>query len=77
MKHLIKSTIILTISNVLTRVLGMLFFVILARAMSVVEYGDFRFLLTLSMIYGIAFSGIPTALTKYFSQNRIGLFVFL
>jgi O-antigen/teichoic acid export membrane protein len=38
--------------------------------MSVVEYGDFRFLLTLSMIYGIAFSGIPTALTKYFSQNK-------
>jgi O-antigen/teichoic acid export membrane protein len=70
MRQLIKSTAVLTVSNVVTRLLAMLFFVILARSLSVQEYGLFRYFLTISMIYGIAFAGIPTALTKYLSQDK-------
>ncbi len=70
MKHLIKSTALLTINNVLTRGIAVAFFVILARAMTISDYGLFRYLIELSMIYSIAFSGIPTAITKYLSQYR-------
>jgi len=70
MKHLIKQTFVLTASNVITRVLGMLFFIILARALSVSDYGLFRYLITISFMYGILFTGIPTALTKFIGEDK-------
>ncbi|MBN2368369.1 flippase [Candidatus Woesearchaeota archaeon] len=70
MNHLIKSTTALTATNVITKVTSMLFFILLARSMSVSDYGLFRYLITLSAMYGILFTGIPTALTKYLSHER-------
>jgi O-antigen/teichoic acid export membrane protein len=51
--------------------MGMVFLVILARSLTVAEYGLFRYLLTISTIYALAFTGVPTALTKYFGDNAI------
>jgi O-antigen/teichoic acid export membrane protein len=65
----VKHTFILSVSNVLTRGMGMLFFIILARSLTVAEYGLFRFLLTLSSIYALAFVGVPTALTKFLGDS--------
>ncbi|MEM4710903.1 MAG: oligosaccharide flippase family protein [Candidatus Woesearchaeota archaeon] len=70
MKHLIKSTMYLTISNVLTKVFSLVFFIILARSLSVNDYGLFRYLLTVSLIYAIGFSGINTSLTFFVSKYR-------
>jgi len=69
-EQFVKSTIILTGSNVLTRVLSLIFFVILARAVSVEEYGLFRFLLSISMIYAVSFTGFTTALTHFIGKNK-------
>ncbi|HBC45954.1 MAG TPA: hypothetical protein DCZ43_02800, partial [candidate division Zixibacteria bacterium] len=71
MKHTVKQTFFLSTSNAITRFMGMLFFVILARSLTVADYGLFRYLLTLSSIYALAFTGIPTALTKYFGDGAI------
>lgn len=68
--HLIKTTGFLTISNVLTRVLGMLFFVILARMFSVADYGFFRYLITVASLFAIAFTGFPTALTHFLGKHK-------
>lgn len=68
MKPLIKSTALLTTSNIFTRVIALLFYIILARAMTVSEYGLFRYLMWLSLIYAIAFSCVSTSMTKYLSQ---------
>ena len=70
MKHLIKPTAYLTISNVLTRFAAMVFFVILARALSVSDYGLFRYLISISFMYAIIFTGIPTALSKFISEDK-------
>lgn len=70
MKHLIKSTMYLTVSNVLTKVFSLVFFVILARSLSVDDYGLFRYLLTVSLIYAIGFSGFNTSLTFFVSKYR-------
>lgn len=70
MSGLIKQTSILTISNILTRICGMVFFIVLARSLSVGDYGLFRYLLSLSVIYAMFFSGFPTALTKFVSENK-------
>jgi stage V sporulation protein B len=70
MKHLIKPVAILTISNVLTRVFAIIFFIILARSLSVDNYGLFRYLLSISLVYAIVFSGFPTALTKFISEKK-------
>lgn len=70
MKNLIRQTSFLTLSNVLTRGAGIVFFIILARSLSVSDYGLFRYLLSLSMIYAIFFTGFPTALTKFISGEK-------
>jgi stage V sporulation protein B len=70
MKHLIKQTTFLTLSGILTRILALVFFVVLARSLSVSDYGLFRYLLTLSMIYAIAFTGIHLAMSKKVSENK-------
>ncbi len=70
MKQLIKQTSLLTISNVLTKVASMIFFIILARFFSVEEYGSFRYLLTIATIFSIAFTGVTTALTRFISRNK-------
>ena len=70
MKHLIKQTTALTITNIVTRVMGMLYFILLARLLSVSDYGLFRYLMTIAIIYGILFTGIPTALTKFMSEDK-------
>jgi len=70
MNHLIKSTTLLTISNILTRVIALVFMVILARVLSVSDYGLFRYLLTLSMMYAIGFSWINTTLAKFVSEKK-------
>jgi O-antigen/teichoic acid export membrane protein len=65
----VRQTFILSISNVLTRGLGMIFLIILARSLTVAEYGLFRYLLTLSTVYALAFAGVPTALTKFLGDS--------
>jgi O-antigen/teichoic acid export membrane protein len=69
-RETVKHTAALAISNVIARFLAMLFFVLLARSLSVADYGLFRYLITLASIYGLVFSAIPTALAKFFSENR-------
>jgi O-antigen/teichoic acid export membrane protein len=71
MNHTFKQTFLLSASNAVTRFMGMLFFVILARSLTVAEYGLFRYLLTISSIYALAFTGVPTALTKFFGDSSI------
>jgi len=71
MRQLVKHTLILSASNVITRFMGMVFFVILARALTVSEYGLFRYLLTLSTIYALVFTGVPTALTKFLGDRAV------
>lgn len=48
----------------------MIFFVILARITSVYDYGTFRYLITMSLIYAIVFTGIPSALTRYVGKYK-------
>ena len=68
MREIARKTIVLAFSNFVTRGLGMLFFVLLAKALTVSEYSLFRYLITLASMFGLAFYGIPTALAKYLSQ---------
>ncbi len=65
----VRQTFILSVSNALTRFMGMVFFIILARSLTVSEYGLFRYLLTLSTIYGLAVVGVPTALTRFLGES--------
>jgi lipopolysaccharide exporter len=67
--HTVKQTIILSASNVATRFMGMVFYIILARSLSVSDYGLFRYLLTIASMYAILFIGIPTALTKFLGDK--------
>jgi O-antigen/teichoic acid export membrane protein len=71
MKNTVKQTMFLSISNAATRFMGMLFFIILARSLTVSEYGLFRYLLTLSVLFALPFTGIPTALSRYFGDSQI------
>jgi len=70
MKHLIKTTALLTGSNVVARFTVMCFYVILARAMLVSDYGLFRYLITLSVVFSVAFTGFPIALTKFIGEDK-------
>ncbi len=69
-KELIKNTTLLTLSNFLTRFVGLAFFIVLARMLSVENYGSFRYLLSLSLTYSILFTGFTVALTKYISETK-------
>jgi O-antigen/teichoic acid export membrane protein len=69
MKNAARQTIILSLSNFITRVLGMVFFIFLAKTLSVKDYSLFRYLITLASMFGLAFYGIPIALTKFLSVN--------
>lgn len=70
MKRVIEQTFILTISNILTRVTALLFFIILARSLSVSDYGIFRYLITLSGMYALFFAGFPSAIALFISKHR-------
>jgi O-antigen/teichoic acid export membrane protein len=70
MKDIIKPTIKLTVMNTITRVLSLIFFIILARSLAVSDYGLFRYLITVSMIYGIVFTGIPVAIAQHMRKNK-------
>lgn len=48
----------------------MLYFVILARTLSVSDYGLFRYLITIASMYAIIFTGFPTALTKFIGADK-------
>jgi O-antigen/teichoic acid export membrane protein len=67
--HTVKQTFILSASNVVTRFMGMVFYIILARSISVSDYGLFRYLLTIASMYALLFIGIPTALTKFLGDK--------
>ncbi len=67
--HTVKQTFILSASNVVTRFMGMVFYIILARSLSVSDYGLFRYLLTIASMYALLFIGIPTALTKFLGDK--------
>lgn len=69
MQKVIKQTGILTMSNIIARVLGMLFFILLARHLSLSDYGLFRYLFSLCVMFSIAFSGFPVSITKLISEN--------
>ena len=68
MRHLIKQITFLTASNVLNRLLAMIFFIILARNLAVSEYGIFRYLTSISMLLAVFFSGFPVSLTRLISR---------
>lgn len=70
MKKLIKSTAILTLSNVITKVTSLLFFIILARLMSIQDYGALRYLIAVSSVYAIGFTGVPTALANFIPKSK-------
>jgi len=71
MRKIIINTVILTASNIITRSMSFLFFILLARALEVSEYGLFRYLLSISMIYSISFTGFTTAMTRYIGANKL------
>ncbi|MEM4260308.1 MAG: flippase [Candidatus Woesearchaeota archaeon] len=70
MRHLIRQTAILTISNIITRGLSMLFFLLLARSLAVSDYGNLRYLISLAFLFSIFFSGFPVSLTRLISQDK-------
>lgn len=70
MKSLIRQTTFITASNVVTRIIAVLFSVILARVMSVADFGMFKYLIALSTVYAVVFAGIPTALTKFVGEDK-------
>lgn len=76
MHSTIKTTTLLTISNVLTRITAVILFIFLARSLSVSDYGLFRYFLSLSTMVGLFFTGVPTALTKFLSEKKDFSYVF-
>lgn len=66
----IKQASILTIANVINKIIAVIFSAILARSFSIEDYGLFRYLLSLAGIYSVFLVGIPIALTKYISQHK-------
>lgn len=72
MSSMVRPVLVLTVSNVATRIIALFFFIILTRVMSVSDYGFFRYLFDLSGIYAIAFTGLTAALTKYISEQQSG-----
>jgi stage V sporulation protein B len=65
MKYPIRETSLLTISSVVTRVVAVVFTVILARALSVSDFGLFKYLLTVASFYSIILAGPQMAATKF------------
>lgn len=70
MKKLITSTAVLTSSNVVSRAIAMIFFVLLARALTVADYGLFRYLISLASMHSLLFTGVPVALTKFLGYSK-------
>lgn len=66
----IKQTALLTASNVVSKFLALVFFVIMARIFLPEEYGLFRYLLSLAMMLSIPLAGFPVAITKFISQYK-------
>lgn len=66
----IRHTVWLTISNVLTKLFAIIFTVVLARTLTANDYGLFKYVLSLASIFSILLLGIPVSLTKYISQYR-------
>jgi O-antigen/teichoic acid export membrane protein len=73
MKQIVKYVSLLSISNAITRAISMLFFIVLARLLSVSDYGEFRYLVFLSFIYAVFFSGLTYALTKFISEDETNI----
>lgn len=68
--HINQTTGLLTVSNVITRIVSLIFFILLARALTVEDYGSFRYLIQISMLYAIFFTGIPTAIAKFIGEKK-------
>ena len=66
----IKMTGLLTVFISVTRIINILYFVILARIFAVSDFGLFKYLITVAGIYAILFSGYAVALTKYISAAK-------
>jgi len=67
---MIKQTTYLTISNLVTRILSLVFFVLLARLYSVEEYGLLRYLITIAGLLFVFINFYPTTLTKFISYSK-------
>jgi stage V sporulation protein B len=70
MKYPIKETSYLTISSVVTRIVAVLFTVVLARTLSVSDFGLFKYLLTVAGFYSIILAGPQMAATKFIGEAR-------
>jgi O-antigen/teichoic acid export membrane protein len=60
----------MAVSNVLAKVLNTIFFIILARTLSVADYGNLRYLLSLALLFAIGFSGFPVSVTRHISVSK-------
>jgi O-antigen/teichoic acid export membrane protein len=69
MKKAITQASILTFSNGLSKLLGMLFLVVLTRLIDVAEYGQFRYLFSVASLLSLALIGVPTSLTKFLGER--------
>jgi O-antigen/teichoic acid export membrane protein len=69
-KYPVKETAFLTGSAIITRAIALLFSIVLARSLSVSEFGLFKYLVTLSAVYAFAIAGIPIAITKFIGEGR-------
>lgn len=65
-----NKTIYLTIQNSIKQVLAMLFFIILARYLTVEDFGKYQQLLLIVAMFGVIFSmGIPVAISYFHGQT--------
>ncbi|MFQ6057146.1 MAG: oligosaccharide flippase family protein [Methanosarcinales archaeon] len=68
-KNFIKSSIIVCIGNVINRMLGMVFFIILARMYTPEDYGFIRYVIAIATTsVAVASSGYPSALTRFLGK---------
>jgi len=66
----ITDILFLSVSTFGTKILGMIFLIILARLLTVTDYGDFKYLLSISLLLSVGFAGIPVSITKLVSNTE-------
>lgn len=69
MNGFIKSSLIISIGNLLNKAFAMLFFVLIAKKITPDEYGQLRYLIAISFMYALPITGVSSALTKYIGNN--------
>ncbi len=72
-----NKTIYLTLQNSIRQILAMILFIVLARYLTVEDFGKYQQLLLILGMFGIVFSmGIPVAISYFHGQtNKLYIFV--